>query len=566
MRMKTLKICFVALIIFSATSCGDKFLDETPREFLSTENAFSTRADFQASINSLYSYTRAVFYNYNDNEPMDYLYRTDIAWNVSTGAPNLDADFGPSSLIVLRNWERLYKIVSEANTIITRAPLSAMTDEEKTLFEARAKFFRAFGYRGLAYLYGGVPLVLEEIAAPKVDFVRATREEVYAQIIADLVFCTQSLPAITDVADGEVSNLAAYHLLAEVYIAAGQYQNAVDAATVVIDDPNTDLMTTRFGSRSTVVPGDVYWDLFQRRNQNRKTASNKEAIWVMQFETDVTGGGSVSTAFDQSFQLERVHPPLVRDFRVNGVSPFLWPAGDYTGGRGVGFMAPSDYFINQAYQSDFANDIRNANHNFVRKFVSNNPASPLYNQEIDFHNLPAGSANVGTPVASGQISRALYPYQSKATTPFDHPSALYDQTSTPQYPFKLRNSAGGTYTDQYVFRLAETYLLRAEAYLGLGSTGPAADDINVVRARSNAAAITPDMVNIDYILDERIRELGLEEKRMLTLMRLGKLRERIIKCNPVYVATIQEKHNLWPIPFSQIERNREAELVQNPGY
>lgn len=564
--MKTITKYLLALLIvnFVATSCGDQFLEENPREFLSTDTGFKTAADFQASVNSLYAYTRGVFYSYNDNDPMDYLYRTDIAWNVSQGAPNLDADFGPNSGIISRNWERLYKIVSEANTIISRIPSSSLGDADKILFESRARFFRALGYRSLAYLYGGVPLSLEEILTPKVDFTRASREEVYAAVIADLIFCTQNLPAITDVKDGEVSTLAAYHLLAEVYLAAGQYQNAIDAATVVIDDPNTELMTTRFGSRSTVTPGDVYWDLFQRGNQNRKTSGNKEAIWVMQFENDVTGGGSVSTAFDQSWQLERVHPPLVRDFRINGVSPFLWPSGDYNGGRGVGFMAPSNHFINNVYQSDFDTDLRNANHNFVRKFVSNNPASPFYNQEIDFHNLPAGSANVGTPVSSGQTSRALYPYQSKATTPFDHPAALY-QNPAP-YPFALKNSAGGTYTDQYVFRLAETYLIRAEAYLGLPNTTLAADDINIVRARSNAAEIAPGDVTIDFILDERIREFGMEEKRMLTLMRLGKLYDRIMLCNPVYAATIQPFHNLWPIPQGQIERNREAELEQNPGY
>jgi starch-binding outer membrane protein, SusD/RagB family len=565
--MKTfIKGYLIALFVISATSCGDQFLEEKPLDFLSTENAFVNRADFQASINGLYAYTRGVFYNYNDNDPMDYLYRTDIAWNVSQGAPNLDADFGPSSDIVRRNWERLYKIVSEANTIVTRIPTSSLSDTDKVLFEARARFFRAFGYRALAYLYGGVPLVLEEITSPKVDFTRATRQDVYAQIITDLNFCTQNLPAITVVNDGEVSNLAAYHLLAEVYLAAGQYQNAVDAATVVIDDPTTDLMTQRFGTRRTVVPGDVYWDLFQRGNQNRKSAGNTEAIWVIQFETDVTGGGSVSTAFDQSFQLERVHPPLVRDFRVNGVSPFLWPAGDYTGGRGVGFMAPSPHFINNVYQSDFNNDIRNANHNFVRRFKSNNPASPFYNQEIDFHNLPAGSQNVGTAVSSGQVSRALYPYQSKATTPFDHPSGLYDLASQPQYPYKLKNSAGGTYRDEYAFRLAETYLIRAEAYLGLPNTALAAADINTVRARSNASAISAAQVDIDFILDERIRELGVEEKRMLSLMRLGKLYDRITLCNPVYAATILPKHNLWPIPQGQIERNRGAVLEQNPDY
>ena len=75
---------------------------------------------------------------------------------------------------------------------------------------------------------------------------------------------------IAAVKDGEISDLAAQHLLAEVYIADGQFQNAVTAATIVIDDPATALMTARFGTRKAETPGDVYWDLFRRGNQNRK--------------------------------------------------------------------------------------------------------------------------------------------------------------------------------------------------------------------------------------------------------------------------------------------------------
>jgi hypothetical protein len=76
-----------------------------------------------------------------------------------------------------------------------------------------------------------------------------------------------------------------------------------------------------------------------------------------------------------------LHPPLFRDFRVDGVSSFAWPAGDFTGGRGVGIMAPNVYFSNGWDDPD--NDIRNANHNFVRKITANNPASPFFGQEFD---------------------------------------------------------------------------------------------------------------------------------------------------------------------------------------
>lgn len=75
--------------------------------------------------------------------------------------------------------------------------------------------------------------------------------------------------------------------------------------------------------------------------------------------------------------------------------------------------------------------------------------------------------------------------------------------------------------DWYVIRLAETYLLLAEAYLNKGDKASAADAINVVRARAKAPLCTAADVTIDYILDERARELYGEEHRAVTLSRLS---------------------------------------------
>jgi hypothetical protein len=571
--MKKIKAILIVLMLLTTFSCKKAFLDESPEDFLSATNAFKTASDFQASVNNLYRLVRAEFYTTNDNDPMEYQYRTDIAFYVPAAFPaNLVGEISPTSAIMERHWRALYKIISEANTIISRIPASELSAADKLLFEARGRFFRAFAYRSLAYIWGGVPLVVEEVTAPKVDYVRATRHEVYVQAIDDLIFAAANLPAITDAAikDGEISKQAANHLLAEVYLADGQHQNAINAATTVINSAGMSLMTARFGTRRTVTPGDVYWDLFRRGNQNRKNGSgNTEAIWVIQLETDVPGGAAITTtsfASGDGYSLERVHVPLTRDVTVNNTPLFQWPASDYSsGGRGVGFWAPSKYFQDSVYAADPVDDIRNANHNFVRRFRVTNPASPLFGTDLDYHNLPANTKGTsGAALSSGVPSRALYPYQTKATDPGNHPTNLY-ATPAP-FPNGLKGGAGFTYQDQYMFRLAETYLLRAEAYLGASNAGLAAIDINTVRARCNADPIGAGNVNIDFILDERIRELGTEEKRLLTLMRLGKWYDRVIKCNPFYASAALPKYNLWPIPQSEIERNRGAVLAQNPGY
>ena len=116
-------------------------------------------------------------------------------------------------------------------------------------------------------------------------------------------------------------------------------------------------------------------------------------------------------------------------------------------------------------------------------------------------------------------------------------------------------------------RLAETYLLRAEAYMDNGDMVNAANDINTVRARANAALITPAEVNIDFILDERARELAIEEPRRRTLARLGLLYNRVKAYGPTESANSIKTTNNWlPVPQSAIDANRGAVLTQNPGY
>jgi starch-binding outer membrane protein, SusD/RagB family len=585
--MKKIKIAILLAALVGFNSCKKDFLNEVPLDFLSGENAFVTPADFNASVNNLFRLVKNDLYTINDNDPYDYTYRTDMAVQItSANPPNFIGEYSTISAIPSRHWTAWYKVVSEANTVLSRIPSSKLNDADKKLFEAKAKFFRGYAYSRLAYLFGGVPLILEEVTAPKYNYKRATRKEVYAQCLSDLEFAANNLQTIQVAKDGDVSNLAAWHVFAEVASTDGQYQKAIDAANKVISDPNVGLMTTRFGARRTEAPGDVYWDLFRRGNQNRKgAATNREALLVMQLEIDIPGGtASTGIGFPSGdlYSLERVHVPLVRDVTLptgsgtaTGAS-FNWPAADYSsGGRGVGFLAPSQYFVFRAYQAqgtgttpDSVADIRNANHNFQRKYKTTRAVGSFpVGYELDFHNIPAGSRGFnGAPLRSNDIyNRAFYPYQTKATEPFNPPANLLDPTGT-QFPFKLKGNAGGTYRDEYLIRLAETYLVRAEAYLGLNNKAAAAADINVVRARSNASPVAANNVDIDFILDERMREFGIEEKRMFTLMRLGKWYDRIIKCNPFYAPSALTKYNLWPIPQSEIERNREAVLEQNPGY
>ncbi|HEV7350345.1 RagB/SusD family nutrient uptake outer membrane protein [Telluribacter sp.] len=557
---------WIFAMALTVLSCDEReILEEIPLDFASPENSFVTINDFNSAIYSLYDLTRGTLSD-GEHRPLDHMYGTDLGYNA---AQQLNERFGsypatltPTSVQARFHWQQYYKIISSANIILNRMEGAKLTPVQKTKIEAEAKLFRGLAYRNLAHLYGGVPIELEEVGSPKTDYVRATREQTYQQAAADLEFAAANLPGITQVKDGQVSNLVAYHLLAETYLPLKRFADAVKAASVVIDDPNTALMTRRFGSLAKE-PGDVYWDLFRRYNQNR-SVGNTEGIWVFQYQVDVLGGVTKSTALAGPM-LERDHSPRPWSFSVkdpSGVSPFL-PLGvsDYTGGRGIGRFRGTDHFTYGIWGYDW-NDMRNSEYNFVRDVKFNNPASAWYGQKLSDHRQLFRRTLDDT-------IRNFYPYQSKVTTPGQHPAELFVD---PVLKTLNASSAGTTYSDQYFIRLAETYLLRAEANLGAGNAAQAAADINVVRARARAKPVTSGEVNIDFILDERMRELGIEEKRRLTLNRLGLLYERTRKyCNghpraAKFGVDVAPHNNLFPIPYSEIERNTGAVLEQNPGY
>lgn len=577
-------IFIIALSVLCLSSCNeDKFLNETPIDFMSGDNSYMTQADFDAATTELYYLTRKEFFC-NGDRSQDYLFGTDMIQGTSPQS-NIATDQNPTGDIAKVHWNNLYLLISQANVIISRIQQSPIDDAQKVLFEAKARFFRGFAYRTLTYLYGGVPLQLEEVTSPKTDYTRAGKEQTLQQALDDMNFAAEHLPDIKDVKDGEINAPAAWTLVAELQLALGHAQEAVDAASKVIQNPALALMQNRFGRRSGQ-PGDVYWDLFQRGNQNR-SAGNTESLWVIQLNNpDVPGGGSSTNTYfwtvPGNFLAERYFSPQVGLFKFimpdgSQLSPFIWPTGDYSGGRGIGSGIADEHFYTDVWQSDWSNDIRNSNYNFVRKIKYNNPNfvakyGSVFGDSIDLMNpvIPAGVTMLtGVQNQSTLPGRYLTGYQSKCTTPFDHPDGLYLNKST----YLLAGTGGGTYSDQYMLRLPEAYLLRAEAYFRLGQAQKAADDLNVIRRRAHASDVTASQVSVDYILDERMREYGIEEKRRLTLSRMGELGNRVRKYNPWYGAShsadgkeFKDGYALYPIPQTAIEANKDAVLEQNLDY
>lgn len=562
------KVIFFVLIVFSIFSCDEKeFLKEVPLDFYSPENSYVTYSDFESAIYSLHASLRNDLWGQSSQAAFPRIgwYGTDLVQSIydTDKSHNYSVLWGANGL-TLDIWTLCYRLIYDANVVIDRSESDAsqLTAEQKLLIQAEAGFFRAYAYNLLANLFGGVPIVIEEVKTPRRDFVRASRQEVYEQCAKDLEFSVLNLKDIDDVDESRINRLAAGHVLCEVYISLGRWQDAIKEADKVINHPATGLMTTRFGSNSEKLfndpdfKGDLYWDLFRQGNQDR-SAGNTESIWVLQYSYNVAGGG------DKNYELERFVGADFTNAHIiqskGGTSPVLAKPNSYYNGRGQGFCTPSPYFLKTLWEkSGYNQDIRNSKNNIIRDVKVNNPSNEYNGKWVIADKLPLRRSTNNDTV------RYFYPIIGKTITPGKHPAAYWDPDQT--VPGSLLGSAQHTWRKHYMIRLAETYLLRAEAYLGSGDRTSAANDINVVRRRASAPDVTPGEVDIDYILDERLRELHYETLRIVTLARLNKIVDRTKKLNPITGASIQSHQNLWAIPYSEINKNVEAELEQNPGY
>lgn len=563
--MKKITYIFATIIaLLCVCSCDeDSWLKEKPLEFNTPENSYQTTAQFGQALNYLYDGVRRFYWSIGDQGTAMHL--GDQAYGGTDYAPHMK--FNDFNSFITANtyvpghfWNWGYNAIANANIILNRIQMeNEVSEDRKKEVEGEALFFRAFYYRLLADLFGGVPIELEEVTEPKRDYVRASRAEVYDQARADLEKAASLLPDVDKAKAGAINKQAAQHLLAEIYISLKNYPKAIEAATAVINHPSMGLMTTRFGSKANE-EGDPYWDLFQLDNQNR-SSGNTETILAMQYEYQ-NSGSSYST------EMLRWLLPFYSGARAEATdggetNAFVTFTAE-KGGRGIGVIHPSHYFCHDLWGNDFDNDYRNSSYMIVRDMKIDNPKAKGFGEWIikDGWLLDKDTVRNVYPLVMKFSRVGYFPEESYAK----NADGSLQTTELGEHPLiNSNNSCNYSFKDEYLFRLAGTYLLRAEAYLGNNQKDKAAEDINTVRARSNASPVEASVIDIDFILDEMMRELYFEDYRVQTLCRLGKLVERGRKYNPCG-ANIGDHQNLFPIPYSEIERNIFAVLEQNPGY
>lgn len=350
-------------------------------------------------------------------------------------------------------------------------------------------------------------------------------------------------------------------------------------------------MKNRFGSRANPAStdvlndcnaytpdGNVFYDLFQRGNPN--DPANTETLWLFHNNMDIYAElrSASGVAIDVSQYTPNVRDALWKaeyiQAGINGNSPWngssvppdKWgnPGNGraYTGGSGNGYILPSRLTKNIVWERSGNSDMRNYEVNIRRNF-------PVFNEGRT--KFPAYDEIINVDEASTYLTPTTVIFCFPVFTKL----APIDNWGWPclDYGFRSQQST----TDYYIARVAETYLLRAEAKLRKGDASGAASDINEVRTRSNATPVAVGDVTLDYILDERVRELYIEERRWCTLLRMGGSipNDRITKYS--LAAEYQGATSPWthwngtlandfllPIPQQVIDGNLDAVIEQNP--
>ncbi|MFK7948994.1 MAG: RagB/SusD family nutrient uptake outer membrane protein [Saprospiraceae bacterium] len=528
------------LILFlgiSLTSC-ENFLTEDNRSNVDADSYYSTADGFDALVNANYAQLRSIY----GGEAWLFAAGTDMyAEGRSQEPPGLSqyTDLGPSSSGVDHLYNTCYRAIQLAN----QAMSYSTSTEQTSILENRigeVRFLRANAYFLLVQTYGGVPLVTDAINEPVLEFDRNSAEEVYTYIISELE------AALTQVADGSytgrANKRAVQHLLGKVYLTRGyeSFGASSDFTTAA------GLLDDAIGGQGLNLP---FADVFAPGNDD-----NEEVIFSVQYSA-----GSVSVdPFELGHRQSSYFGPYQGGSEVAGDAPYRF----YN-------LCPTDYAIGLFTQDDerwdgtFMHTVYDryydhydvSDHSSLGVFhfyapqwhtVADSAAYVLANPNAQYH----GHGSYSAQIVSGD-------YETIPVRKFDDPTAPFDdggQTST---------------RDIFLSRLADTYLLAAEAHLQAGDAGTALARLNVVRQRAGVADATA--IDIDYILDERGRELLGEYHRWFDLKRTGKLVERAAAHHYLieesnFNGANGELKILRPIPQSALDLNQNRNFPQNPAY
>lgn len=565
-NIKKVVLFSLASACIGLISCDD-YLKEKDLPRL-TPDYYGTVAGVESAATATYSFMRWGAGNERYNVLTEY--GTDLFTQGEDPGKQADAfnkygsQLNPDASVLYEFWENHYKAINTANLVIQQVEGStSMSEVQKQVALAEMSFLRAFFYFELVQQFGSIPLVLDVSFDVRTDFPRASVADIYNQIIKDLEYSVQYSPE-KPAKTGKAAKYAAAHLLAKVYLTRGSavsdqrgqqpsdMENALKYAKMVIDCGQYELLTN-------------FADLWDINNQG-----NKEVIFSVQFTTDPVyrGDGNSFHLYWGSWYEDQ--PGMTRDLE---------------NGRPYRRHLQSQKTMLQLF--DRKNDSR-----FYKSF-----------KWAYYANREGAGLELGDTAIYYSINPTTETYRYKYFA-WDKEDVTKNNLYYPPLlkyfdPLRLSVNDGQGGREWVKMRLAETYLIAAEASGRNGDYQTAADYINVVRKRAawqdgetkmsqywreeggkigdtnstfadiqvTAADIQSNF--IDFMLDERGRELLGETCRWNDLVRCEKLEEYVKKWNSEGAVTFKSHHKLRPIPQKHIDRlnpkGTDAE-EQNPGY
>ena len=583
--------------------CG-RVLDEVNRSNIQPDY-FKTPGGIDAAVIGAYSNIR----NWYCQEGMCY--------NSMIGTDEHVAGFGTSGNFhtytlqtgdgsVQSIWDWSYRSINSCNGVIQFASQAGISAADVTKLTGEAKFLRAYFYFMLVQTFGDVSINTEFASSPSTSATREPIAKVYDQIVQDLNDAITALPFKANPTPGRAAKGVAKHLLAKVLLTRGWSSAA--KATDFTDAYNTalDLITNKSqygnGSGTLDLWGD-FTDVFKEGNEY-----GKEILWVVDRNTDPKGAetsgfgtGNPGGKFNGSLFYQRPNYPIFNTNINSGIAGAPAVSAnpvdrDILNGRPFGRVRPTNYALSTAF-AERVNDSRYEK-TFQTFWIFNRPG-PLTSGAPVTITVTRGS-NPGDPTSPlttytwvKNVDTAIKLWGTNTITEADRRASKAVIVLPSQYdvnffpPMKKHDDITKLHTNDasdrpfILMRFAETYLIAAEAAFKAGNNANAAAMINVLRSRAafrttnssaqNTAAtaamqITVSDINLDFLLNERTRELFGEWTRWYDLVRTKSLAARLAAYNPI--ANFNPTRDiLRPIPQSQINLvTTGPKYPQNPGY
>ena len=528
-----------------------------------------------------------------------------VGWG-DPGLPDLHGMYWSSSNdFTEAMYYRLAQAVSFSNSFIKNA--SELSGDEVNVFIAEARFLRAYAYYNLLDLYGNVPLTTEiSTELPT----QSNRTELFNFIESELMEIESTLLASNEY--GRVDNIAAHALLSRLYLNAeawtGQdrYADCVTYSQNVINSGYSLNMNDANGN------GTAYDELFMADND--VNGAQNEFIFTLNFDgmQSQTYGGTtflVHAAIGGSMNPGnfgvnggwgglRTTKNLVNQFAVD-LDALNSSLGSQSDWGLVGSATPNgwngpDVEMFQTGPQEFSIYAELVSGEL--KFRFNEDWGNNFGDNGNDGTLESGGANI--PISAGTYfivmdlgsgTYTISPFSSdkrgmfysdgqnleiESIPPFEDGYAVTKWTNIDSNGNQGSDSSGNFVdTDIPLIRLAEIYLNYAEATLrgGGGDTNTAVSLINQIRERGfggSSGTISSGDLTLDFILDERSRELYWEGLRRTALIRYNRFTNSSylwpFKGNEPTGVGVDEYRNLFPLPANVVAIN--SNLTQNEGY